>query len=65
MIVYKSRHFAMRRYEYGGSEIVEMIGSLLARNATTAMLTTVAKTATLTTIQRRLRTCSDTDKKLY
>ena len=45
MIVYKSRRFAMRRYEYGGSRIVDMIGSLLARYATKAMLTTAAKTA--------------------
>ena len=45
MIVYKSRRFAMRRYEYGASGIVDMIGSLLARYATKAMLTTAAKTA--------------------
>ena len=45
MIVYKSRRFAMRRYEYGGSGIVDIIGSLLARYATKAMLTTAAKTA--------------------
>ena len=35
----------MRRYKYGGSGIVDMIGSLLARNATKAMSTTAAKTA--------------------
>ena len=45
MIVYKSRRFAMRRYRYGGSEIVDTIGSLLARYATKAMLTIAAKTA--------------------
>ena len=45
MIVYKSRRFAVRRYEYGGSGIVDMIGSLLARYATKAMLTTAAKAA--------------------
>ena len=45
MIVYKSRHFAMRRYEYGGSCIVSTIESFLAQYATKAMLTTAAKTA--------------------
>ena len=35
----------MRRYRYGGSGIVDMIGSLLARYATKAMLTTAARTA--------------------
>ena len=45
MIVYKSILFAMRRYEYGGSGIVDMIGSLFARYATKAVLTTAAKTA--------------------
>ena len=45
MIVYKSRRFATRRYRYGGSGIVSTIGSLLARYATEAMLTTAAKTA--------------------
>ena len=45
MIVYKSRRFAMRRYRYGGSGIVDMIGSLLARYATKAMLTTAANMA--------------------
>ena len=45
MIVYKGRRFAVRRYEYGGSGIVDMVGSLLARYATTAMLTTAAKEA--------------------
>ena len=45
MIVYRSRRFAMRRYEYRGSGIVDMIGSLLARYATKAMFTTSAKKA--------------------
>ena len=45
MIVYKSRRFAARRYQYGGSGIVSTIGSLLARYATKAMLATAAKTA--------------------
>ena len=45
MIVYKSRRFAVRRYEYGGSGIVSTIGSLLARYATKAMLATAAKAA--------------------
>ena len=45
MIVYKSRRFAVRRYEYGRSGIVDMIGSLLARYATKAILTTAAKAA--------------------
>ena len=45
MIVYKSRRFAIRRYRHGGSEIVDMIGSLLARYATKVMLTTSAKKA--------------------
>ena len=45
MIVYKSRRFAMRRYSYGGSGIVGMIGSLLPRYATKAWLTTAAKRA--------------------
>ena len=44
MIVYKSRRFAFRRYRYGGSGIVDTIGSLLARYTTKAMLTTTAKT---------------------
>ena len=44
MIVYKSRRFAMRRYTYGGPGIADMIGSLLARYATKARLTTAAKT---------------------
>ena len=43
MIVYT--RFAVRRYEYGGSGIVEMVGSLLARYATKAMLATVSKAA--------------------
>ena len=50
MIVYKSRRFAMRRYRYGGSGIVSTIGSILARYATKAMLTTAAKTAMRSTI---------------
>ena len=45
MIVYKSRRFAVRRYQYGGSGIVSTIGSHLARYVTKAMLTTAAKTA--------------------
>ena len=45
MIVYKSRRFAVRRYGYGGSGIVDMIGSLLARYATKAMLTPATKAA--------------------
>ena len=43
MIVY--RRFAVRRYEYGGSGIVDAVGSLLARYATKAMLATAAKAA--------------------
>ena len=35
----------MRRYRYGGSGIVVMIGSRLSRYATKAMFTTAAKTA--------------------
>ena len=45
MIVYKSRRFAVRSYQYGGSGIVSTIESLLARYATNAMLATAAKTA--------------------
>ena len=45
MIVYKSRRFTVRRYQYGGSGIVSTIGSLLARYATKAMLATAAKAA--------------------
>ena len=45
MIVYKSRRFAVRRYQYEGSGIVSTIGSLLARYATKAMLATAAKRA--------------------
>ena len=45
MIVYKGRRFAVRRYVYGGSGIVDMVGSLLVRYATMAMLTTAAKAA--------------------
>ena len=43
MIVYKGRRFAVRRYEHGGSGIVDMVGSPLARYATKSMLTTAAK----------------------
>ena len=43
MIVY--RRFAVRRYEYGGSGIVDTVGSLLTRYATKAMLATAAKAA--------------------
>ena len=43
MIVYKSRRFAVRRYQYGGSGIVGTIGSLLVRYAPKAMLATAAK----------------------
>ena len=45
MIINKSRRFPMRRYRYGGSGIVDMIGSLLTRYATKAVVTTAAKTA--------------------
>ena len=45
MIVYKSRRFTVRRYQYGGSGIVSTVGSLLARYATKAMLATAAKAA--------------------
>ena len=45
MIAYKSRRFAVRRYQYGGSGIVSTIGSLLARYATKAMMTTAEKAA--------------------
>ena len=45
MIVYKGRRFAVRRYEYGGSGMVDMVGSLLARYATKAMLATTANAA--------------------
>ena len=43
MIVYK-RH-AVRRYKYGGSGIMDIIISLLARYTTKAMLATGAKSA--------------------
>ena len=43
MIVY--RRLAVRRYAYRGSGIVDMVGSLLARYATKAMLATAAKAA--------------------
>ena len=45
MIVYKSRRFATRRHEYGGSGIADMIESLGVRYATKAMSTTAAKMA--------------------
>ena len=45
MIVHKRRRFTARRYKYGGSGIESTIWSLLARYATTAMLTTAARTA--------------------
>ena len=50
MILYKSRRFALRRYEYGGSGIVDMIVSLLSRYATKAMLNTAAKTVMRVTL---------------
>ena len=43
MIVYKSKRFAVRRYQYGWSGIVSTIVSLLTRHATKAMLATSAK----------------------
>ena len=55
MIVYKSRCFATRRYRYGGSGIGDMIGSLLARYATKAVLTTAARTAMLVTLDAAKR----------
>ena len=45
MIVYKGRCFAVRRYEYAGSGIVDTVESPLARYATKAMLATAAKAA--------------------
>ena len=45
MIVYKSRRFSVRRYQYGGSGILSTIRSLLARYAIKAMLATAAKAA--------------------
>ena len=45
MIVYKSRRFALRRYQCGASGIESTIGSLLTRYATKAMLATAAKMA--------------------
>ena len=51
MIVHKSGRFAMRSYEYGGSGIVDMIGSLLARYAAKAVLATAAKTAMRCTLE--------------
>ena len=55
MIVYKGRRFAVRRYEYGGSGIVDTVGSLLASYATKTMLATAATAA--------LRGNLDVDKK--
>ena len=55
MIVYKSRRFTMRRYRYGVSGIVDMIGSLVARYATKAVLATAAKTATRGTLDAAKR----------
>ena len=43
MIVY--RRFAVRRYRYGGTGIVDTVASLRARYATKAMLATAAKAA--------------------
>ena len=43
MIVY--RRFAVRRYEYRRSVIVDALGSLLVRYATNAMMATAAKAA--------------------
>ena len=45
----------MRRYECGGSGIVDMAGSLLARYATKAMLATAAKTAMRGTVDAAKR----------
>ena len=45
MIVYKGRRFAVKRYEYGGSGIVDKVGSLLAHYATKAMLARSANAA--------------------
>ena len=39
------RRLAVRRYVYGGSGIVDIVGSLLARYATKPMLATAAKAA--------------------
>ena len=43
MIVY--RRFAVRRYKYGGSGLVDTVGYLLDHYATKAMLVTAAKAA--------------------
>ena len=45
MFVYKGRRFAVRRYEYGGSGIVDTVGSLLAHYVTKVMLATAATAA--------------------
>ena len=59
MIVYKSRRFTMRGYKYGGSGIVSTIGSLLARYATKAILTTAEKTAMRGTLDAAKRAVPD------
>ena len=46
MIVYNSRRYGVRRYKYyGGSGIMDMIESFLARSARKPMLATAAKKA--------------------
>ena len=45
MIVYKSRRYTVGIHGYGGSGMVDMIGSLHARYATKAVLTTIARSA--------------------
>ena len=55
MIVYKSRHFKVRRYKYGGSGIVSTIASLLTRYATKPMLATAAKIAMRGTLDAEKR----------
>ena len=50
MIVYKSRRFALRRYENGGSRIVDTVGSLLDPYATKAMLATASNAALRSTL---------------
>ena len=52
MTVY--RRFAVGRYEYGGSGILDTVGSLLARNATKA--TAAAKRAVPDVIAHKLAT---------
>ena len=58
MIVYKSRRFAMRRYRYGGSGIVDTIGLLVARYVTNAVLATATKTAIRGTLDAAKRAVS-------